>query len=104
MVSRLLPSGARAALQQSSPLWINKSITFGTVAKPVVGNSCTFHPIGGRSWLRNNGMSELKEGSVEIYCAQEYLASRTHWEVGGVLLHEYSHAFHNVHCPDGFEW
>ena len=44
-----------------------------------------------------------KAGGIEVYCAQEYLDSRTQWGVGGLLLHELSHAFHNKFCPEGYD-
>lgn len=43
-----------------------------------------------------------KAGGVEMYCAKNYLDYRGHWGVGGVLLHEYCHAYHFKHCKDGF--
>jgi hypothetical protein len=44
-----------------------------------------------------------KAGGVEIYCAKNYLETRRHWGVGGVILHEYSHAYHYKHCENGFD-
>jgi hypothetical protein len=43
-----------------------------------------------------------KAGDIEIYCADEYLQSRGLWGIGGVLLHELCHAFHDQHCADGY--
>jgi hypothetical protein len=82
---------------------VNKSISFGPVANPVIGNTCTYHPHNGREWLKANGMRVDKAGGVEIYCAEEYLESRGLWGVGGVLLHELSHAYHDHHCKNGYE-
>ena len=53
-VNSLLPSKARKHLQRSTPLWLNRTITFGTVDEPVVGNTCCFHPKGDnlfRTWI-----------------------------------------------------
>ena len=50
-VNQLLPSKARKHLQRSTPLWLNRTITFGTVDEPVVGNTCCFHPKGESSLL-----------------------------------------------------
>lgn len=47
-------------------------------------------------------MSEHKEGGVEMYSAKGYMKSRQLWGCGGLLLHEYSHAFHHKHCLDGY--
>ena len=49
------------------------------------------------------GMNVAKEGGIEIFSAHEYLTTNDCWGVGGVLLHELAHAYHNKHCPDGFD-
>ena len=100
---RLLPPHACRQLQRSTPIWLNKTITFGTVDEPVVGDTCCFHPADGQEWLKRNGMRVDKAGGIEIYCAQEYLESRRQWGVGGLLLHEYCHAFHFKCCRDGYQ-
>lgn len=48
-------------------------------------------------------MNTAKEGGIEIYSAEAYLKCRNLWGVGGVIIHEFSHAFHNKHCPDGYD-
>jgi len=48
-------------------------------------------------------MNPAKCGGVEIYSAADYVASRTLWGVGGLLLHELSHAYHFKHCPNGYD-
>mmetsp|Transcript_28687 Transcript_28687/g.48174 ORF Transcript_28687/g.48174 Transcript_28687/m.48174 type:complete len:544 (-) Transcript_28687:1119-2750(-) len=102
MVS-MLPPGACAKLRYDTPIWINTSMTYGTKKKPVVATTCCYHPRGGGSWLQRNGLHAEKEGCVEIFCAEAYLKSRNHWGTGGVLVHEFSHVFHNKHCPNAFE-
>ena len=102
-VRKLLPSSAYEKLRCSTRIWINKSISFGSIEEPTIGRACTYHPKGGIDWLRANGMRVDKCGSIEIYCARDYLASRVLWGTGGVLLHEMCHAFHDQHCPNGFE-
>lgn len=97
---RLFPSWALDKVRSDTPLWVNKSITFGTKRKPVIGYGSTFHP--GSDWLRCNGMNENKAGCVEMYNAQDHMNSRKLWGPGGVLVHEYSHAFHNKHIPNGY--
>ena len=68
-----------------------------------VGKVCTFYPLGGTDWFRKMGMNPCKEGSIELYNAAAYLECRSLWGVGGVIIHEFAHAFHNKHCPDGYE-
>ena len=44
-----------------------------------------------------------KVGGIEMYCAEDYLQSRDQWGTGGLLLHEYCHAYHNKHCDGGYD-
>jgi hypothetical protein len=103
MIEDLLPSNACALLKSHVPIYINKSLTYGTKNKPIVGNSMCFHPVGGRNWLEKHGLSVEKEGCVEIASADDYLQCRILWGKGGVLLHELSHAFHNHFCDGGYD-
>lgn len=103
MLRRLLPLSACAQLQAHTPLYLNKSLIYGPKANPIVGTSCCFHPIGGADWLKRHGLSVEKEGGVEIASAQHYLQARQLWGTGGILVHEYSHAFHNKCCDQGYD-
>ncbi len=98
----LLPRGACAKLQRDTHIYINKSLTYGTVRCPVVARGCCYHPLGGADWLKKNGLTVKKEGCVEIFNAEGYLNSNHHWGTGGVLVHEFSHVFHNKFCEDGY--
>ena len=49
------------------------------------------------------GMKVEKAGGIEIYSAQNYLKTRNNWGIGGLLLHEYSHAYHYKHCANGYK-
>lgn len=102
-VCRLLPEAACGKLQASTPFWINQSITYGPKRKPIVATTCTFHPKGGEDWLCSMGMREDKAGGIELYSAKDFLHSRSLWGLGGLLLHELTHAYHNKHCPNGFD-
>lgn len=53
--------------------------------------------------MSEHGCSLEKAGCIEIYRASEYLSDRNLWGVGGLLLHELSHAYHDKHCPNGFK-
>ena len=103
MVKALLPSGAEKKLKEDTPLYINKSITFGDTRYPTVGRGSTYHPKDGQKWLKANGMSEKKAGAIEMYTVKEHLKSKEQWGIGGILLHEFAHAYHDKHCPDGFD-
>jgi hypothetical protein len=60
--------------------------------------ACCFHP--DVEWLKENGCSPDKAECVELYNLDDYNASRDHWLPGGVMLHEYAHAYH-YKCLEG---
>lgn len=100
---RLLPPSACELIKKDTPIWINKSMIYGPKKRPIVGRSCTYHPQGGTDWLQSMGMRLDKAGGIEVYTPLDYMESRGDWGLGGGLLHELSHSFHDKHCPDGFE-
>ena len=102
-VRALLPNSICRKLEKTTPLWINKSIKYGSKSRPTVGRGACFHPQGGKSWLRKNGMKVDKEGGIEFYSVDDYLSSHSDWGTGGGLLHEFAHAFHNKLVKQGFE-
>ena len=61
-----------------------------------------YHPRGGGEWLRRNGLAADKAGCVEISRVDDFLSSRGLWGPGGLLLHEFSHAFHDQLCEGGY--
>lgn len=96
-----LPPSAREKLQQSTPIWINKSHMWGPRVAPVRGRDACFHP--GPGWLSRNGDNPAKCGGVEFYDAKHYLSDCDHWGPGGLILHELSHAWHNIHIANGYD-
>ena len=96
-----LPPMAREKLQQSTPLWINKSHMWGPKVAPIRGRDACFHP--GASWLSRNGDTPLKCGGVEFHDAKHYLSDCDDWGPGGLILHELSHAWHNIHIDNGYD-
>ena len=96
-----LPPHAREKLQQSTPVWINKSQSYGPKVAPVRNQDGCFHP--GADWLVRNGMSAEKEGGVEWFDARHYLTDCDLWGPGGLMLHELSHAWHHIHCVDDYD-
>ncbi|KAL7426770.1 hypothetical protein ACHAXM_000597 [Skeletonema potamos] len=96
-----LPPMARQKLQQSTPIWINKSHMWGPRVAPIRGRDACFHP--GAHWLSRNGDNPLKCGGVEFYDAKHYLSDCDHWGPGGLILHELSHAWHNIHIANGYD-
>jgi len=88
-------------LERDTPVWVNRSLKYGPQLCPVQASACCFHP--GVEWLRENGMNPSKEQCVEVYRASEYKRDRLWWGVGGLLLHEYSHAYHFKCLPDGYD-
>lgn len=100
MASRL-PPNAVAALRESTPIWINKSLQYGPQTCPINGDGMCFHP--GADWLKRNGMNPAKCECVEMYSTASYWASRRLWGAGGLLLHEFSHAYHHKCCNKGYD-
>lgn len=80
-------------------MYINISLTYG---KNIRGRACCYHSHNGQEWLLAHGCAVKKAGCIEIYRADEYISDRHHWGVGGLLLHEFSHAYHDKHCPQGY--
>ena len=56
MMIKIFPSHAIKKLQSSTPLWINKNITYGPKSRPIKADSMCFHPTGGECWLRKMGI------------------------------------------------
>lgn len=48
-------------------------------------------------------MSTKKCECVELYEAPDYRNSRRDWGQGGLLLHEFCHAYHHKGCTDGYD-
>jgi hypothetical protein len=103
MATKLLPKNAAKFLKESTPIYLNLSLRYGKKSCPVDAQSMCYHPVGGKEWLRRNGLSVEKEGCVEIGSSINYITSRDLWGPGGVLLHELSHAFHNKFCVAGYD-
>lgn len=61
-----------------------------------------YHSWNGKNWLISNGLNPNKAGSVEINQVKDYIETRNLWGVGGVLLHELCHAFHDKHTNLGY--
>jgi hypothetical protein len=97
-----LPPHARESLMEKTPVWINKSLCWGPEVCPVNGRGLCFHP--GSDFLEENLMHKEKCYSVEIYNVNEYLKQdRPLWGRGGVLIHEFSHAYHHRMLEKGYE-
>eukprot|EP00804_Cyclotella_cryptica_P009641 CCRYP_011194-RC/>CCRYP_011194-RC protein AED:0.41 eAED:0.41 QI:0/-1/0/1/-1/0/1/0/288 len=96
-----LPPRARQKLQLSTPIWINKSLSYGPKVAPIQDANMCFHP--GKEWLIRNGMNPAKVGGVEMYRASSYLDDCDLWGSGGLMLHELSHAWHCLHCEGGYD-
>lgn len=99
----LLPASICNKLREDTSIYVNKNISFGKKRFPVLGRACTYHSKDGCTWLVSNGMSEQKAGCVEVYNMDDYINDRQLWGVGGGLLHELCHAYHDKHCLNGFE-
>ena len=99
--SSRLPPHACQKLQLSTPVWINKSLSYGPKVAPIQEANMCFHP--GKEWLVRNGMNPAKVGGVEMYRASSYVDDCDLWGPGGLMLHELSHAWHCLHCEGGYD-
>ncbi|CAB9502100.1 expressed unknown protein [Seminavis robusta] len=99
-VSRL-PEHARDRLRQKTPVFINKTLQYGPQACPINGRGLCFH--GERKWLEEHFMCTDKHQAVELYNAKEYWDDCKLWGRGGVLVHEFSHAYHHICVENGFD-
>ena len=95
-----LPEHARETLRTNTPIYINRSLQYGPAMCPVNGRGLCFHPEP--EWLEENGMCKDKCGCVEMYKAADYTEDCDHWGPGGVLLHEFCHAYHHKMVKDGY--
>jgi len=101
-MSSCLPKHAVTLLrdEKPTPIWVNCTFTCGPKACPKQLHHMCFHP--GAGWLESNLMHSEKSECVELYCSADYRRTREHWGVGGLLLHEFSHAYHHKGCEDGY--
>jgi hypothetical protein len=99
--TKCLPPHACEYLKQHCKIWINKTMEWGPKSCPVKGQSCCYHP--DKDWLIKNGQRGDKYLCVEMNNASYYKRMRHLWGVGGVILHEMSHAYHHSMLPDGYE-
>ncbi len=78
-------------------------MSYGPKSNPKCFKGCAFHPKNGENWLKRNCLNVDKKGCIEIFDAKDYLDSRKLWGIGGLILHELSHAYHDKHCENGYE-
>jgi len=100
---RLLPSGALQKLQKDTHIYINKTLTYETLRFFEMGRNCCYHPRDETQWLKDRGLALEKRGCVEINNLEDYLSSIHLWGTGGLLAHEFSHAYHDKFCYSGFD-
>ncbi|GKY92549.1 hypothetical protein MPSEU_000225200 [Mayamaea pseudoterrestris] len=102
ILQECLPEHASKALRCNTPLYVNKSLKYGPALCPQKASGMCFHP--GIEWLAENGLHRQKVECVEMYSLAEYLKERNgFWQPGGLLLHEYSHAYHYKMLTDGYD-
>ena len=101
ILQNCLPHHAVKALKFNTPLYINKYFRYGPKLCPQRASGMCFHPH--TDWLIQNGLHRQKVECVELYNLQEYMEERKGlWQPGGLLLHEFSHAYHYKMLPKGY--
>lgn len=103
MVRALLPSTAEKKIREDTPIYINKSIVYGSAKNPTIGKGSTYHPQNGKNWLIAHGLSDKKAGAIEMFSVEDHLKCRHLWGSGGLFLHEFCHAYHDKHVAGGFD-
>ncbi len=98
--SLLLPRHARDYLHKRCKIWVNRSLSWGPKACPIRGHGSCYHP--GEDWLAQNGLSKEKHMCVEVNDAPCYKDDCDLWGIGGIMLHELSHAYHHGMLPGGY--
>lgn len=99
--AKCLPKHASEFLKRNTPVYVNKTFKYGPAACPISGRGLCFHPES--KWLEENFMHLEKCECVEMYCAGEYLADCEYWGRAGVLVHEFSHAYHHKCLENGYD-
>ena len=97
-----LPPDARSKLKHCTPIWINKSQSYGPKVAPVVARDACFHG-NSAGWLKKVGMSTDKCGGIEFFDSRHYLSDCDLWGPGGLMVHELSHAWHCKFIKDGYD-
>ena len=72
VAASLLPEAACRALQRSTPIYVNTSLTIsGDAGAPTAMRHMCYHSKDGEGWLAAHQMSTAKAGAIEIYCGQD---------------------------------
>lgn len=81
---------------------MNCSFQYGPQACPIDGEGFCFHP--DVDWLIAHGCHAQKVECVELYNLEnEYKSDYLLWGPGGVLVHEFSHAYHFKCLPGDYD-
>lgn len=99
---KALPHHAYHALKEAKThIYMNKSFLQGPKIRPSKAIGGCFHP--DKEWLVKNGYNEEKAGCIEFYDTTHYQKDHDMWGRGGVLIHEFSHAYHHKCLPNGYD-
>ena len=60
---------AASFLRSRVTIWVNESMIFGPVVRPITGRAMTYHSVAGGAWLRSQGMSAAKAGGIAGMCS-----------------------------------
>ncbi|MGB0766615.1 MAG: zinc-dependent peptidase [Phycisphaeraceae bacterium] len=89
LVAQTLPED-KVALMKAVPIWVELDNPYSRAAQ--------YHP--SRQWLASNGYLPEKAKCVEISNAKSFLHRRAHHKAN-TMLHEFAHAFHDLHLSFG---
>lgn len=100
-VAKILPPHAVEYLKENCPVWVNRSLKFGPKVCPIRATYCCYHP--SREWLVENGLNPSKHKCIEINDGPCYKNDLDYWGPGGLMVHEFCHAYHHRMLPDGYD-
>ncbi|KAL7508213.1 hypothetical protein ACHAWX_000717 [Stephanocyclus meneghinianus] len=94
----VLPASVRSLVRRTK-IWLNRNYSYGPVNNPKTVKHTTAHHFAG--WLLCVRDNPEKTESIEIYDSAEYQKTRTHYNGGGLMLHEICHIIHQKVLPGG---
>lgn len=91
-ILKILPWSVHALVKRT-PIWINRSYSYGTRDDPRVLRHSTAHHEEG--WLVKCARDRPEKArGIEIYSCWDFERMRLHWNGCGLLLHEFCHMIH----------
>ncbi|KAL7569378.1 hypothetical protein ACA910_010464 [Epithemia clementina (nom. ined.)] len=97
-----IPEHARTCVKTvPSYIWINKSFQYGPSATPYICQYLVYH-VEEPDYFEEYKLNPAKQNCVEIFDYNDYFVyTRPLFGPGGLLIHELTHAYHDLVIGDG---